>query len=38
VIDIFPNPDMEEWEASACQVTGMHSIGHAGCGGELALA
>lgn len=37
-IEIFPDPDMEEWYASACAVTGMHGIAHAGCGGELALA
>src|SRR4051812_10368268 len=37
-IDIFPNPDMEEWSASASPVTGMHGIAHTGCGGEMALA
>lgn len=37
-IDIYPDHDMEEWYGSACQVTGMHSIAHAGCGGELAMA
>lgn len=37
-IDIYPDHDMEQWRASICQVTGMHGMGHAGCGGELALA
>ena len=37
-IDIYPDKEMQAWQASACAVTGMHSIAHAGCGGELALA
>lgn len=37
-IEIYPDPEMEEWYASACPVSGMHGIAHAGCGGELAMA
>lgn len=35
---IYENPDMEEWGAQAIPITGMGAIGHAGCGGELAMA
>lgn len=37
-IEIYPYEEMEQWLASACPVTGMHGIAHAGCGGELAMA
>lgn len=38
VIDIFPVPEMEGWEASAVPITGMHGMASAGCGRDLVMA
>lgn len=37
-IDIYTIQDPDQWHAQAVPVTGMHSIAHAGCGGDLAMA